>query len=251
MKLRAKKRTVVAVVSGVAAALAVVAGVQVAQADAPQHYYVEIGGTGSSLNAPDCTKTYGFANQNLGGAVAVPICYPASFGPLQGGDGTIPAPNAPRYDESVKQGVEETLKQIGDIHRNDPAATITVVGYSQGADVGDRVLEKIANGETEIPAEIMSGKLYADPRQPDTGIWAKVPAGTSIEGITSPGAGPVEFPGMTVERHCIAKDGVCDATSLDSFRGYFQDHPKYPAEGGIIPSTITAAPNNEVVWHQP
>ena len=98
----------------------------------------------------------------------------------------------------------------------------------------------IANGETDIPAEIMSGKLYADPRQPDTGIWAKIPAGTSIEGITSPGAGPAEFAGMRVERHCITRDGVCDATSMDSFRGYFQDHPKYAAENGIIPSTIAA-----------
>lgn len=251
MKLRARKRTVAAAVATAAAALAVVTGVQVAQADATTRYYVEIGGTGASAAAPDCTRTYGYANQHLGDGIAVPICYPASFGPLQGGDGSIPAPNAPRYDDSVKQGVEETLRKIGEIHRDDPGARITVVGYSQGADVGDRVLEKIAGGETDIPAEIMSGKLYADPRQPDTGIWAKIPAGTSIEGITSPGAGPAEFPGMQVERHCITKDGVCDATSLDSFRGYFQDHPKYPAENGIIPSTITADAANGVVWHQP
>src|SRR5690606_15578430 len=141
-------------------------------------------GTGAALGEPDCTKTYGFANQQLGEGVAVPICYPASFGPLQGGDGSIPAPDAPRYDDSVNQGVETTLTVIGDLHRDHPDARITVVGYSQGADVGDRVLEKIAGGETDIPAEIMAGKLYADPRQPDTGIWAKIPAGTSFEGIT-------------------------------------------------------------------
>ncbi|HZE37606.1 MAG TPA: PE-PPE domain-containing protein [Stackebrandtia sp.] len=253
MRLRAKKRTVAITAASIVAMGTVAVGVPLAFADsgpsAASHYYVEIGGTGAALAQPDCTKTFGFANDNLAGGKPVKICYPASFGPLQAGDGSIPGPGAPSYEDSVKQGVDATMKAIEDIHANEPDATITVAGYSQGADVGDRVLERIAGGKTDIPAELMSGKLYADPRQPDTGIWAKVPAGTNIAGIVSPGPAPAELPGIPVERHCIHSDGVCDATSLDSFKGFFEQHPKYPADDGIIESTISSEAQNQVFWH--
>lgn len=252
MKRRTKRLTVASVLSTAVVALAATAGVQFAGADpAPeqQRYYVQIGGTGASQPDPECTSTYRAANEQLDDGVVVPVCYPASVGPFVGSDNAMPAPGAPSYDDSVGQGFENLLGAVSHTHHNDPSAHIVVVGFSQGADVANRVLEAIAYGETDVPAEAVSGKLYADPRQPGTGIWSHFPEGTSLLGLTSPGDGPVDFPGMNVERHCIHTDGICDATSLDSFPGYFTQHPLYPQAGGIIESTMTEPTQDGVFWH--
>ncbi|MGH8794798.1 MAG: PE-PPE domain-containing protein [Stackebrandtia sp.] len=252
--LRAKKLTIAGVIAASAVAAAAVMSGTFAQAEtepeASNHYYVEVGGTGSAVEAPECTSTYRAANEHLNGGIAVPVCYPASVGPFVGSDNSMPAPDAPSYDDSVKVGYDNLLQTITDTHRNDPGAHITVVGFSQGADVANRVLETVSKGETEVPREQVSGKLYADPRQPGTGFWSLVPAGTSVVGATSPGAGPAEFPGMNVEQHCIKTDGVCDATTIESFGGYFVQHPLYPQAGGIVEQTIAQEGGNGVVWHE-
>lgn len=255
MKLRPKKRTVVVAAAVAAAALAAAAGFQVAQADETKqaHYFLEVGGTAMARPAPDCTASYDHVNDTLPGQ-AVKICYPASIAPIIGVGGEQPAPpGTPGYDASVNEGVKNLIGAIHDIHGKDPGARMTIVGYSQGADVADRVLEKIATGEVQVPRELFAGKLYSDPRQPGTGIWAKIPAGTGIPvpgvEVTSPGAGPTDFAGIPVERHCVAKDGICDATSLESIPGYFQKHFGYPDNGGIIESTVGQPAKNEVIWH--
>lgn len=246
MKSSRKKLVVAAAFTVTVAAGVTAAGV--AYADSA-HYYVEIGGTGSTVAEPECTSTYRSANQHLDGGIAVPVCYPASFGPFIGSDNAQPAPGAPAYNDSVKQGYDNLLKAVTDTHHNDPSAQITIVGYSQGADVADRVLETIAGGQTDIPLELVSGKLYADPRQPETGIWAKVPKDVGVPGVTSPGAGPTDFAAIPVERHCVHKDGICDATSIESIPGYFTVHPVYPQAGGIMDQTIAQPAVNGVVWH--
>ncbi|HEY9411745.1 MAG TPA: PE-PPE domain-containing protein [Jiangellaceae bacterium] len=250
-----------------AAVMMIAVGAPSAAADpeGQNHYYIEVGGTGSALPHPDCTSTYQAVNERLRaqGDIPVPVCYAASFWPFIGSDNAQPAPFAPTYDESVQDGwrngngdpmpsgVAETLRVATETHRNDPSARITIVGYSQGADVADRVLEKIANNETEIPRELVNGKLYADPRQPETGLWRFLPVGTHVPVIrlTSPGLGPVDFPGMEVERHCIQTDGICDATTLEGIGGYFVQHPRYQEPGGIIDRTIDTG-GNGVVWHE-
>ncbi|MEU9112317.1 PE-PPE domain-containing protein [Streptomyces sp. NPDC048483] len=222
----------------------------VAQADDVHHYYLEVGGTGAAADEADgCTTSYGFANQHLDeGDQVVPVCYPASAGPWAGSKQFSPDINAPSYDASVEVGYKNLLAAAEETHRRDPNARLTIVGYSQGAQVADVVLQKIANNETGVPRSQVNGMLYADPMQPGTGAAARVPKGVSAFGFTSPGAGPEEFPGVPVERFCIRGDGVCDATSLESILGYFTKHGNYPKDGNAMTRTIANDGGNGITW---
>ncbi|WP_372406033.1 PE-PPE domain-containing protein [Streptomyces luteireticuli] len=221
----------------------------VAHADPVQHhYYLEVGGTGAAEPAPDCTHSYTFANKHLDGGIPIPVCYPASIGPLLNGR-NVPDLTAPSLDASVREGYRRLLATAEDTHRRDPGARLTIVGYSQGAQVADQVLRTISDGGTGIPRSQVNGMLYADPMQPGTGIWSLLPKGWSALGITSPGAGPEKFEGVPVQRFCIRTDGVCDATSLRSVAGFLTEHPTYGRDGGIMTRTIGHDGGEGVVWY--
>ncbi|WP_369169661.1 PE-PPE domain-containing protein [Streptomyces sp. R28] len=225
----------------------------VAQADdAPRHYYIELGGTGTAQPAPHCTITFGYANQYLEeGAEVVPVCYPASAGPWLNGQNT-PDITAPSYDISVAQGYENLLAAAKETHRKDPTARLTIVGYSQGAQAADAVLETIANGGTDIPREQVNGMLYADPKQPETGAWAKVPKGLGAFGFTSTGPGPKEFPGVPVARFCIRGDLACDATTPVAPLDFFltDKHRRYVQDGNVMSQTIAKDGLDGVFWYE-
>ncbi|MFE0252407.1 cutinase family protein [Streptomyces sp. NPDC059010] len=225
----------------------------VAQADeAPRHIYVEIGGTGIAQPAPQCTGTFYYANQHLPeGAEVVPVCYPASAGPWLNGQNQ-PDLTAPSYDSSVAQGYDNLLAATEKTHRENPDARITIVGYSQGAQAADAVLELIAGGGTDIPRELVDGKLYADPKQPDTGMWAKVPKGLGAFGFTSAGPGPREFPGVPVARFCIRGDLACDATKPVAAIDFFLTdvHGRYVQDGNVMTRTIAQEGLDGVYWSE-
>jgi hypothetical protein len=239
-----------------AAVFALAGGLQpvVAHADSGKHYYIEIGGTGGSEPDPQCTHSYGYANQALAGKpddVIVPVCYEASAGPWQAGNGAIPGIGAASYTDSERQGDDNLLAKVESIHKADPDARYTIVGYSQGAQAADEVLQAIAENRTDIPTSQIDGKLYADPRQPGTGIWSRVPQGWSAFGFTSTGSGPVDFAGIPVARYCIHTDLACDATSLASIPGFLEQHPRYLRQGGIISKTLTDDGQNGIFWYPP
>ncbi|WP_441248517.1 PE-PPE domain-containing protein [Kitasatospora sp. McL0602] len=240
-----------AVLGAVALALsAAVAVPTAAHADSAHHYYIEIGGTGSAADAPGCTYSYYYANQHLNGGIAVPVCYPASGGPFVGSHNEQPAPFAPSFADSVNQGYQNALATLVNTYHADPAAHFTIVGYSQGAWVGDLVLQKVASHGTDVPPSQVSGKLYADPMQPGTGFWHLIPQGVPLPLVAvSPGTGPEDFAGVPVQRYCIHTDGVCDATSLDSFNGWFQNHPLYWQDGNIMTRTIGSEGGNGTYWY--
>ncbi|MEU9054155.1 PE-PPE domain-containing protein [Streptomyces sp. NPDC048384] len=225
----------------------------VAQADeAPDHYYIELGGTGSAQPAPACTGTFYYANQHLEeGAEVVPVCYPASAGPWLNGQ-NAPDLTAPSYDNSVAQGYGNLLAAAEETHRKNPTARLTIVGYSQGAQAADAVLETIANGGTAIPRELVDGKLYADPKQPGTGMWAKVPKGLGALGFTSTGPGPDEFQGVPVARFCIRGDLACDATTPVAALDFFltDKHRRYALDGNVMAQTIAKQGLNGVFWYE-
>ncbi|MCA6092195.1 PE-PPE domain-containing protein [Streptomyces sp. SCA3-4] len=249
MTLASRWKKAIGAVGAVAAMVAVTAiAPTVAHADPVHHYYLEVGGTGSAAPAPDCTSTFAIANKHLNGGIPVPVCYPASAGPWLNGR-NVPDPTAPSFDASVREGYRNLLATAQETHRRDPAARLTIVGYSQGAHVADLVLQKIAEGDTGIPRSQVNGMLYADPLQPGTGIWAHLPKGWSALGFTSPGAGPVKFDGIPVQRFCIRTDGVCDATSLRSVAGFLNQHPKYWQEGNVMAQTIGHDGGDGVVWY--
>ncbi|MEU0281807.1 PE-PPE domain-containing protein [Streptomyces sp. NPDC006195] len=224
----------------------------VAHADeAPHRYYIELGGTGSAAPAPDCTMTYYYANQHLDGGTHVPVCYPASAGPWLNGQNALDL-TAPSYDSSVAQGYTNLLAAAEETHRKDPAGRLTIVGYSQGAQAADAVLETIAAGATDIPRELVNGMLYADPKQPDTGLWAKVPKGLGALGFTSAGPGPKEFPGVPVARFCIRGDLACDAAvPVAAFDFFLTDkHRRYFQDGNVMTRTITKEGLDGVFWYE-
>lgn len=245
---RAKAVTVVAAMTAAAALTPAVARAD----EAPGHYYIELGGTGSATEAPTCTKTYYYANQHLEkGAKVVPVCYPASAGPWLNGQNT-PDLTAPSYDSSVEQGYNNLLAAAEETHRKDPTARLTIVGYSQGAQAADAVLETIANGGTDIPRQLVNGMLYADPKQPDTGMWAKVPKGLGAVGFTSTGPGPTKFPGVPVARFCIRGDMACNATTPVAVFDFFLTdvHRRYANDGDVMTQTITRDGLDGVFWYE-
>lgn len=219
------------------------------------HYYIEVGGTGATPPAPHCTYSYDAANTTLPpGSTAIPVCYPATAGPVIGTNGPIidlatgqvhpDSIGAPNYDASVQQGYQNALKVAEDTYHAHPGARITITGYSQGAQVADEVLQTIANG-TDIPSSQVDGMLYADPMQPGTGVGTLLPRGVGALGFTSPGAGPVDFGSIPVQRYCISGDPVCNF-SLVNAPGYFSQHPRYPSD--VIPQTLTQDGGNGIVW---
>ncbi|WP_438489856.1 cutinase family protein [Streptomyces sp. S186] len=222
----------------------------VAQADSIDHYYIEIGGTTGASDEHECTTNYRAANQHLQPGSWVPVCYPASAGPWLNGHGGVLDLNAPSYDDSVKQGYDNLLAQAEKTHREHPDARLTIVGYSQGAQAADQVLQTIANGGTDIPRSQVNGMLYADPMQPGTGFTAQVPKGVGLPGFTSPGAGPEKFNGIPVARYCIHGDPVCEASPVN-IPGYFQLHDKYPYDGNVMTQTIAEDGRDGVQWRNP
>lgn len=222
----------------------------VVHAEARNHYYIEIGGNAAAEDPPECTHTYGYANQHLDGGIPVPVCYPASAGPWVDGSNNWPAaPGTPSFDEAVRVGYENTLKVLEQTYREDPGALFTIVGYSQGAQVGELALHAVARGESGVPRSQVNGMLYSSPMQPGTGIWAKLPKGSRAFGFTSPGPGPVKFPGVPVQRFCIKGDPACDATTVDVVGGILYKHPVYPVDGGIITQTIADDGGDGVIWN--
>lgn len=243
-----RRRAGVLGATAMAAVLAAGLSPAAAHADAAHHYYLELGGTGAAADAPGCTASYDEANKVLGDATAIPVCYPASAGPWLGSHGETPALGAPNYDDSVHQGYQNLLNAVEDAYHRDPAGRFTIVGYSQGAQAADQVLQTIAGG-TDIPSGQVDGMLYSDPMQPGTGIWAMIPKGVSAFGFTSTGAGPADFGGIPVERFCIHTDGICDATTIQSVGGFFVQHGLYPQAGGIMTQTIGHDGGNGIHWY--
>ncbi|MFF4505429.1 PE-PPE domain-containing protein [Streptomyces sp. NPDC001401] len=247
-----------AVMTAALAAGTAVAFPAAAHAADAEHYYIEIGGTGATDNKDGCattTRSYDFVNGTLPAGSAIKVCYPATAGPIIGPhgpliDGTTPNPDAltaPTYDASVQIGYEKGLEAARETHRLHPDATLTITGYSQGAQAADRVLQTIASGSSGIPLSQVDGMLYADPMQPDTGLGAHFPKGLGIPGVaTLPGAGPAEFNGIPVTRYCITADPVCDLRSPLNAPHYFDLHPKYPQF--VIPQTLADHGKDGVQW---
>ena len=185
-----------------------------AHADPPK-FYVTIPGTCDGNNVNN------YRGVNFGGGLERKVRYPAS---VPGVCGSVP------FQQSVDIGVGNARGVLEAAHRENPAARIVVVGYSQGAEVASLLLAQIADGRTSVPPSMVEAKLYADPMQPGTGLGAVVPKGWGVPGINfiSPGPGRTSYNGIRFIRYCIETDGVCDNRSpLESLGGYFAQHQCY------------------------
>lgn len=97
------------------------------------------------------------------------VTYPATAGGAWAGMGINPGTprnfgDATSYDNSVKQGVEKTLKVAETVAGKCPDTTISLIGYSQGAEVMSAVARTIGAGEANVSADHIGGvALFADP----------------------------------------------------------------------------------------
>ncbi|MDN5852030.1 MAG: PE-PPE domain-containing protein [Actinomycetia bacterium] len=189
-----------------------------AAADGP-HYYVTVGGT---CDGPG----HVYDGIDLRGGVRLNVGYPA-------GAAGLPNCNQTPMDRSVEIG-EANAKQVI-LDNWDPSATYTLVGYSQGAIVVNKVLEDIADGNVAVDKENFNAKLYADPMAPvgppGIGIGAVIPKGWGLPspfgGYVSPGKGRTDFNGIEYVRYCIETDGVCDFNDIQGPGGYLAQHTCY------------------------
>ncbi|WP_240519675.1 PE-PPE domain-containing protein [Amycolatopsis antarctica] len=204
------------------AAGAIGATASFAQAETTQqagHHYILIGGT---CDGP--ANVYN--NAWLGGGNPVRVNYPA------GGPG-LPGCDQTPMDVSINIGHENANRAVVDTFNAHPGDQFTIVGYSQGAIVANRVLNDLANGALPVDKGRFSAKLYADPMQPvgppGTGIGANIPPGMGVPfgGYISPGPGRTEFNGIPFIRYCIDSDGVCHFNTPEAAGGYFAQHQCY------------------------
>lgn len=193
------------------------------QEGAGQRHFVMIGGT--------CDGKADYYNGiDLRGGVRHNVEYSAAGNPFQ-------CPQPKTFDESVAEGQRNAREVLERVHREDPGGEFVVVGYSQGAWVGELLLNDVADGKTSVPKSQVSGSLYGDPMHPGSGLFTLMPKGMSIGGVTSPGPGRNDFGGMAVERFCIETDGICHANTIEAPGGYFVQHPCYGAK--IMPNTLS------------
>lgn len=184
-----------------------------AEADGGRHYYILIGGTCD----PDATV---YNEAWLRGGIAKVVRYPAGGAP-----GCMQTP----MNESIEIGHAEARRVVQEAFAEDPGASFTVVGYSQGAIVANLVLNDLADDTLGVDKSRFSAKLYADPMQPvgppGRGASAVIPAGAGVPdwlgGWTSFGPGRTDFNGIPFIRYCIQTDGVCHFDTLEAAGGYF------------------------------
>lgn len=216
---RASRRVVPAVLTVLATLLAVALTASASSAagdvsaQAARHYYVLIPGS-----CDPGGRVYDNPRIDYRGGTKIKVAYPAS---APGACGTL------GYDASVAAGVVNARAAIENAYRADPGGVFVVVGYSQGAQVANLLLDDIAERRTAVPPGQVRAKLYADPMQPFTSIGATIPRGWAVPfgGYVSPGPGRGHFGEIPFLRYCITTDGVCDNRSpLEAPGGYFAQH---------------------------
>lgn len=162
------------------------------------------------------------------------VPYDSSMGGV-GVDGMMPQKST-SYDTSVTGGVDELTARAAEILEECPSTRIVPVGYSQGADVVDKFLHDVGNGNSVVPAEaIAAGAVFGSPRRsegmeliPGGGSTPSAPQGfddESVSHLPELTAPPAEGAGMLptsehvkdygalngeVGQFCITGDLVCD-----------------------------------------
>ncbi|GLZ46658.1 hypothetical protein Acsp06_28430 [Actinomycetospora sp. NBRC 106375] len=137
----------------------------------------------------------------------------------------------PFYLVSEQRGADRLTRDAVDVATRCPATTITLVGYSQGADVVSDVLHRVANGTVALAPEriggaVMLGSPRRDPLSPNL--------------IETPGRGllgprptrELDVYDGRVYEVCAPGDPICATENLDvrAFReGWFSGaHRSYP-----------------------
>lgn len=135
------------------------------------------------------------------------------------------------YDDSVAIGMSRLRDRIAVQERMcGSSARYVLLGYSQGARIVGDLAGEIDRGEIGLDlADRVQVRLYADPRQPETGIEVALVGKRGPAGVTFTGE-RASFRLVEVVWICAPTDGVCDARAplgADTFAGYLMTHTSY------------------------
>lgn len=138
------------------------------------------------------------------------------------------------YDQSVAIGISRLEARIAEEESNcGGSSNFVLLGYSQGARIVGDVASNIDSGRFVTESRDLASRvvviLYADPRQPETGIEVALAGVRSTSGITFTGERQ-PFSVVQVTWVCAPTDGVCDARKplgVDTFMGYMTTHTNY------------------------
>lgn len=156
------------------------------------HYYILIGGICDGQNAAVYDDAW------LQGGIRRVVDYPA------GGPG-LPNCDQTPMDTSVARGHERARQVVQEAYAENPDASFTIVGYSQGAIVANKVLNDIADENLGVDKSRFSAKLFADPMQPVG------PQGVGVSAAAPDGAGLPSELGVTVHSEQDARTSPADA----------------------------------------
>lgn len=91
------------------------------------------------------------------------------------------------YNAAIEGGIEDTDAVLSAVHQACPATKVVLMGHKEGAQVVSAVAKKIGNGESEFPADNVSGvALFADPTRSENQPVAKTPD-LNVEGPSGAG----------------------------------------------------------------
>lgn len=135
------------------------------------------------------------------------------------------------YDDSVAIGMSNLRDRIAVQERACSSSTrYVLLGYSQGARIVGDLAAEIDRGELGADlADRVQVRLYADPRQPQTGIEVALAGEKAPRGVTFTGEREA-FQHLDIEWICAPTDGVCDAREPlgpETFIGYLTTHTSY------------------------
>lgn len=124
------------------------------------------------------------------------------------------------YTESRSDGIAKTRKLVAKTAAQCPSSTISLAGYSLGADIASRVTADIAHGRGPVDADRFgSTALLSNPsRSPETVVAGSATRGEGVFGALPGGYGKLTGRVMDV---CNQRDYICNSTGrTDNTRGH-------------------------------
>ncbi len=146
------------------------------------------------------------------------------------------------YTESRDDGIAETRQMISQTAAQCPSSTISLAGYSLGADVAARVAADIGHGQGPISEDTFgSAALISNPsRAPQTVPAGSAHGGEGVFGALPGGYGALDGRVMDV---CNDRDYICNSTDrTENTRSQAENFTEVAAANGDIAAVAAEDP---------
>ncbi len=152
---------------------------------------------------------------------------------------------APTGDQSIALGQAAVVQDISTANPS-PTNPVTVVGYSEGAAAASNLVPDYG------PSSNVNFVLLGDPENPDGGILARLPTGTTIPLLGITADGPTSSTGAPVVIVTQEYDGIADAPAYpldvvadaNALLGFYYVHPNYEAVNPNASTNIVTTSGN-------